>query len=259
MSLKVMSFNANGLRAAERKGFFQWFLGQNIDVLCVQETKAKHPALESEKYEIKGYQRFLFDAEKPGYSGVALYTRRQPNKVTTGLGFSPADTEGRYIQADFGGLSVASIYLPSGSSGLHRQEQKWIFLECYESILRQQAQDGREYIICGDLNIVHNKIDIKNWRSNQKSSGCMPEERAWLDVIFSQIGFVDAFRVVNQEPGQYTWWSQRGRARENNVGWRIDYQVVSAALKDKVEKAEIYREQKFSDHAPLTITYGVKF
>ena len=254
MSCRIMSFNANGIRSAERKGFFGWFAQQNIDVLCVQETKAQEHQLDAAHRPL-AYHTYFFDAEKKGYSGVAIYSRVKPDQVHCGLGCPSADSEGRYIRADFGELSVVSLYLPSGTSGDERQQVKFDFMDYYEQLLHEQLHSGRQFIICGDWNIVHKEIDIKNFKSNQKNSGCLPEERAWLDKLFEQWGWVDAFRVVNQEPHQYTWWSQRGRAWDNNVGWRIDYQVISPDLRDKVIGAEIYRAQKFSDHAPLTIEY----
>ena len=255
--MKIASFNVNGIRAAARKGLFDWFLDKNIDVLCIQETKAQEHQLNDALFNPNGYHRALFDAHKKGYSGVAIYSRAKPDQLITGLGFDTADHEGRYIQANFGNLSVISLYLPSGSSGDERQAIKFDFLARYDAILSKQKQDGRDYIICGDWNIVHKQIDIKNFKSNQKSSGCLPEERAWMDKLFTEIGFVDAFRVINQEADQYTWWSNRARARENNVGWRIDYQVVSPHLKDKIRSVEVYKDKWFSDHAPLIIDYAI--
>lgn len=256
--LRVVSLNTNGIRAAARKGLFDWFLSQNIDVLCIQETKAQTEQLDDELYNPAGFYRYLFDAEKKGYSGVAIYTRVKPDQVHTGLGFECADNEGRYIQADFGGISIVSIYLPSGSSKDERQQEKFRFMAAYEKILKEQRDDGRHYIICGDWNIVHKEIDIKNFKANQKNSGCLPEERAWLDYLFEEVGFVDAFRVKNQEANQYTWWSNRGRAWDNNVGWRIDYQVITPDLKDKVTAVEVYKDERFSDHAPLIVDYDLE-
>lgn len=255
--MKVVSLNANGIRAAGRKGMFDWFLSNDIDVLCIQETKAQTDQLDDELYNPAGYHRYLFDAEKKGYSGVAIYSRVKSDRVSTGLGFACADTEGRYIQADYGDLSIVSIYLPSGSSKEERQQEKIKFMDAYEKILKQQRADGRQYIICGDWNIVHKEIDIKNFKANQKNSGCLPEERAWLDWLFEKEGFVDAFRVLNQEPNQYTWWSNRGRAWDNNVGWRIDYQVVTPNLQDKITDVSIYKDSRFSDHAPLLVEYNL--
>lgn len=257
MLIRVMSFNANGIRSAARKGFFEWFVTQNIDVLCLQETKAQEHQLDDSQYHLTDYHRSFFDAQKPGYSGVAIYTRIQPDKINKGLDYPLVQDEGRYIQVDYGDLSIVSLYLPSGSSGEVRQQAKFEFMHFYETILKQQLVEKRRYIICGDWNIVHKEIDIKNFKSNQKNSGCLPEERAWLDKLFEQWGWVDAFRVINQEPHQYTWWSNRGQAWANNVGWRIDYQVVSPALRDTIKSTAIYREQKFSDHAPLTIEYDL--
>lgn len=253
--MKVVSFNANGIRSATKKGFFDWFYSIHADVLCIQETKAQEHQLQEDLFSHSEYQRFFFDAHKPGYSGVSIYTRIKPDQVKKGLGFSLADTEGRYIEIELGNLSIASLYLPSGSSGEVRQEAKFLFMEQYQEILQRQLNDGRNYIICGDWNIVHKRIDIKNWAGNQKSSGCLPEERAWLDLLFEKWRWVDAFRVLNQQPDQYTWWSQRSKAWDKNVGWRIDYQVTTPALRDKIKSVAIYREQKFSDHAPLIIDY----
>ncbi|PHQ78212.1 MAG: exodeoxyribonuclease III [Coxiella sp. (in: Bacteria)] len=253
--MRVISFNVNGIRAAARKGMFDWLQQQDADVVCLQETKAQMAHLEGEIFRPQGYHCHFVDAEKKGYSGVGIYSKQKPDKVITTLGWDEADNEGRYIQADFGDLSVISIYLPSGSSGEHRQTVKFDFMKRYEKKLKKQIKDGRSYIICGDWNIVHKEIDIKNFKPNQKNSGCLPEERAWLDMLFDKVGFVDAFRVVNKEPSQYTWWSNRGQARANNVGWRIDYQVITPDLADKVKAVSVYKEQWYSDHAPLIVDY----
>lgn len=255
--MRIISFNINGIRAAARKGMFDWLAGQQADVVCLQETKAQMAVLDDEIFRPQGYHCYFVDAEKKGYSGVGLYSKVKPDHVTTKLGWADADNEGRYLQADFGNLSIISLYLPSGSSGDHRQDIKFDFMQRYEKILKKQIKDGRSYIICGDWNIIHKEIDIKNFKSNQKNSGCLPEERAWLDKLFDKIGFVDAFRVVNQEADQYTWWSNRGRARENNVGWRIDYQVITPDLKPKVKDAFVYKDEWYSDHAPLIIDYDL--
>lgn len=254
--LTVMTCNLNGIRAAERKGFFTWMLKQDVDVVCVQETKAQMAVLEGEVYRPAGYHCYFADAEKKGYSGVGIFTRHKPDKVVIGLGWECADKEGRYVQADFGDLSIASLYLPSGTSGGERQALKYEFLDnYYEDYLRHMATSGREFILCGDWNIAHKQIDLKNWRGNQKNSGFLPEERAWLDKVFDEAGLVDAFRVHNTEEDQYTWWSYRGQARANNVGWRIDYHIVTPGLAEKIHDASIYTEEIFSDHAPLTLRY----
>jgi exodeoxyribonuclease-3 len=253
--MKIMTFNANGIRSAATKGFFAWVEGQRPDVLCVQETKAQEHQLPPEVQRLKGYHCYFHDAVKKGYSGVALYCLRKPDRVRMGLGWPDFDAEGRFLQADFGDLSVISLYLPSGSSGPERQAMKFDFMARFMPVLKKLRRSRRDYIICGDWNIAHQNIDLKNWRSNQKNSGFLPEERAWLNEVLEDLGWVDAFRVVDPRPEQYTWWSRRGRAREKNVGWRIDYQIVSPRLKDKIRSASIYTGAEFSDHAPLTIFY----
>lgn len=261
--MKIISANVNGIRAAAKKGFFDWILKESPDVVCIQETKAHLEQLNDPVFSPQGYQRYFFDAEKKGYSGTAIYSKKEPDSITTGLGWEVADTEGRYIQADFGELSIASLYLPSGSSKEHRQDLKMQFLELITPMLKDMANASsrREFIICGDWNIVHKKIDIKNFNGNKKRSGCLPEERAWMDQLFGvaaedNIGLVDAFRVLNQDADQYTWWSNRGQAWANNTGWRIDYQVISPSLTPSLESTRIYKEQRFSDHAPLIINYN---
>jgi len=255
--VRIITLNANGIRSAANKGFFDWMVKQNADVVCIQETKAQEHQI-SAALRPDGYNAYFFDAEKKGYSGVAIYCREKPDKIITGLGFPTADTEGRYIQANFGELSIASLYMPSGTSGEERQQLKFDFLGHYGKILQKQRKQKREYIICGDWNIAHQNIDLKNWRGNQKNSGFLPEERAWLDQLFGPWDYVDAFRVVNQATDQYTWWSNRGQAWAKNVGWRIDYQVISPGLKNTVKSAQIYKDQRFSDHAPLIMDYSLK-
>lgn len=256
-AVRIITFNANGLRSAARKGFFDWFARQRADVLCVQELKARAAQLDGAPFERRGYHRYIFDARRPGYSGVALYTRAPPVRVIAGLGSEEFDAEGRYVEAQFRDLAVVSVYLPSGSSGEARQEAKFRFLNMFESHVAALRRRRLPYILCGDFNIAHRAIDLKNWRGNQKNSGFLPEEREWMEVLLTTGGYVDAFRTVNQEPEQYTWWSNRGRAREKNVGWRIDYQIVSKNLQPAVNRAAIYTRKKFSDHAPLTIDYDV--
>lgn len=253
--MRIISFNANGIRAAARKGFYEWLKQQDADIVCLQETKAQMVHLQDEHFRPQGYHCYFHDAQKPGYSGVGIYSKQKPQKISTGLGWDYADTEGRYIQADFPDFSVASLYLPSGSSGEARQTVKFDFLERYLEVLREIKRTNRSFIICGDWNIVHKEIDIKNFKSNQKSSGCLPEERAWMDGLLTKEGFVDAFRVVDQRAEQYTWWSNRANARANNVGWRIDYQIVTPDLAKRVKSAFIYKDEFFSDHAPLVVDY----
>ncbi len=255
--MRIITLNANGIRSAARKGFFEWMQEQDADLVCIQETKAQeHQLRDDPLYYPAGYHCFYEDATaKKGYSGVAIYCRRAPDEVIRGLGFDEFDPEGRYLEARFGNLSVASLYLPSGSSSEVRQAAKFRFHELYMTRLKSNRSDGRDYIVCGDWNTAHQNIDLKNWRGNQKNSGFLPEERAWLGELFSDAGYGDAFRVVNQEADQYTWWSNRGQAWAKNVGWRIDYQVVSGNLMDTVRSASIYKEQRFSDHAPLIMDY----
>jgi len=254
--MRILSLNANGIRSAARKGFFDWLPAQNVDFVCIQETKAQLAQLIDRAFFPAGYHCFYHDAEKKGYSGVALYSRVQPDQVTYGLGWDDFDREGRWLRADFGNLSVISLYLPSGTSKDERQQFKYRCMDHFKPMLAELAADGRDYVICGDWNIAHKEIDLKNWKSNQKNSGFLPEERAWMDEVFGPVGLVDAFRVVDPRPERYTWWSNRGRAWDNNVGWRIDYHVVSRGLADRVRGAEIYVEGRFSDHAPLILDYA---
>ncbi len=255
--MKITSVNVNGIRAAARKGFFSWLEKEKPDIVCIQETKAQLHQLTDPVFDPAGYHCYYHDAEKPGYSGVALYSRTKPDKVIEGIGREEFDSEGRYIEARYGSLSVISLYLPSGSSSEARQQVKFDVLEWFMPLLRKMRRRKREYIICGDWNIAHQNIDLKNWRSNQKNSGFLPEERAWLDELFGATGFVDAFREVNKESEQYTWWSNRGQAWAKNVGWRIDYHVVTPGLRERIVSADIYKEERFSDHAPLTLDYQV--
>jgi len=257
--MKIMTLNANGIRSATSKGFIEWMLKQHPDVVCLQETKAQEHQLSPDVQKPRGYYGFFHDAEKKGYSGVAIYSKKEPERVQVGIGWPDLDAEGRFLQVDFSGLSVISLYLPSGSSSPERQAVKFDFMERFLPILKKLYRDRRDYIICGDWNIAHKPIDLKNWRGNQKNSGFLPEERAWMDAVLDDVGWVDAFRAINSDPDQYTWWSNRGRAWEKNVGWRIDYQIVSSRLKEAVKSAAIYKEQRFSDHAPLTLTYDYDY
>src|SRR3990167_1049031 len=245
--MKIITFNANGIRSAAKKGFYTWLMQQDPDILCIQETKAQyHQLIDDAQYTPAPYHCVYADAVKKGYSGVAIYAKQKPQQVLTQLGFDTSDQEGRYIQFDYPKISIASLYLPSGTSGDIRQTIKYQFLEKFALYLKTLQNTGREIIICGDYNIAHRPIDLKNWRANQKNTGFLPEERAWMDHLFTDLGYIDGFRVINQEPEQYTWWSNRGRARENNVGWRIDYQVVTPGLKSSIKSASIYKDQRFS-------------
>lgn len=258
--MRVISLNANGIRAAARKGFFDWLARQDADVICIQETKAQKHQLTDPVFEPEGYWCHYVDAEKKGYSGVALYARREPDEVITTLGMEEFDREGRWCEARFGDLTVASLYLPSGASSEERLAAKMRFHDRFLPRLAEVGEREGEAIICGDWNTAHREIDLRNWRSNRKNSGFLPEERAWLDRVFDEIGLVDAFRVVHPEtPNLYTWWSNRGRAWEKNVGWRIDYQIVTPGLAGRIRDAWIHTDDRFSDHAPLTIDYDLAF
>lgn len=255
--MRVITLNANGIRSAAAKGAFAWLREQDADVVCLQETKAQESQLEGHDVELPGYHRYFYDAERPGYSGVALYCRRKPTEVIRGFGVDEFDREGRYLEARFGALSVVSLYLPSGSSGPERQASKFRFLDAFMPHLAKLRRRRSAYILCGDWNIAHKAIDLRNWRGNQKNSGFLPEERAWLDQLFGDAGYLDAFREVNAEPDQYTWWSNRGQAWAKNVGWRIDYHVVSRALAGAARRVHIHKTSRFSDHAPLIIDYDL--
>ena len=257
--MRIISFNANGLRSAANKGFFDWFATQDADVLCLQETKAQEHQLADAAFRPDGYRAFFKDAStKKGYSGVAIYSRREPDEVLTAMGWPAFDDEGRYIEARFGNLSVVSFYIPSGSSGELRQGFKFEVMQWIEPILQQWLQSGRDYVLCGDWNIVRSRLDIRNWTSNQKNSGCLPEERGWLNALClddSRPGWVDAYRHLHAEGQDYTWWSNRGAARANNVGWRIDYQFVTPSLQDRLRACAITPSPRFSDHAPFAVDY----
>ncbi len=250
--MKVLSANLNGIRSADRKEFPAWLSRRNYDVLCFQEIRAKTEQI-PKSFELSGYHTYWNPAEKPGYSGVGILSRAEPDKVTTKIGHPEMDHEGRYLQLDFKDLSVISIYLPSGTSGEVRQEIKYSCLDALEKKLKKFTKTDRQYIVCGDFNIAHTKMDIKNWKSNQKNSGFLPEERAWMDKVTQKLGWVDAYRERFPEKEEYTWWSNRGKARENNVGWRIDYHLLSPNLKNKTKNVTITREPLFSDHAPFVL------
>ena len=253
--MRIITCNINGIRSAASKGFFSWLEKQHADIVCVQELKAQEKDV-IPTYQVAGpLSGFFHYAEKPGYSGVGIYTRRQPDSVRIGWGWPEADSEGRYLRADFGRLSVISMYLPSGSSSEERQQAKYRFMDQIFPELRALRKSRRHVVLCGDWNIAHTQKDLKNWRGNQKNSGFLPEERNWMTRVFNEAGLVDAFRSVNQDEDQYTWWSFRGQAWAKNVGWRIDYQVTTPGLAKLVTHTAIYKETRFSDHAPLIIDY----
>jgi exodeoxyribonuclease III len=253
--MRVITLNVNGLRSAERKGFARWLARvEPWDVVCVQELKCQHEDVPRSLRAPRKAHATFHPAERKGYSGVAVYSK-VPHTATAGFGHGEFDREGRFLQADFGAVSVVSLYLPSGSSGPHRQASKFRFLEAFLPHLAQLVQSGREVILCGDWNIAHQPIDLRNWRSNQKNSGFLPEERAWLTHVFDELGLVDVFRRIDPRPDQYTWWSNRGAAWANNVGWRIDYQIATPGIAATARAVSIYKNRRFSDHAPLTVDY----
>jgi exodeoxyribonuclease-3 len=256
--MRIISCNVNGLRSASAKGFMGWMRRQKPDVVCLQEVKAHVADLPRPLAAPRGLHACFHPAEKRGYSGVAIYSLRAPDRITLGLGIPDIDAQGRYIQADFGPLSVVSLYLPSGSSGPEAQARKFAFMERFLPRLESMRGCGREFVLCGDWNIAHREIDLRNWRGNRKNSGFLPEEREWLTRVFEQHGFCDVFRRLDPRPDRYTWWSNRGQARAKNVGWRIDYQVATPRLAALANDSGIYIGKRFSDHAPLTIDYDYK-
>lgn len=257
--MKIASVNLNGLRAAFRRGFKDWVLEHNPDIIAVQETKAHMHHLEPHEHELDGYYADFVSAEKKGYSGVGIYAKEKPLKIHTTCGLDWADQEGRYIAFEYPNFMVISLYLPSGTSGDIRQALKYEMLDhFYTHHLKAYLTLKKPVIICGDWNIAHTPLDIKNAKANEKNSGFLPEERAWLDSVL-ELGYIDAFRAYSKEPHQYTWWTYRGKARENNVGWRIDYQMITPDLQDTLKKAEIFPHPVYSDHAPLLIEYEITY
>jgi exodeoxyribonuclease-3 len=253
--VRIISINLNGIRSAASKGFYEWLASQDADVICLQELKAQQADMTQQMLMPQGYHGYFHYAEKKGYSGVGIYCRQLPQHVTVGLGIEEFDSEGRYLCVDFEDHSVVSLYLPSGSSGEERQQVKFNFMEAFLPHLQELRASGRELVVCGDWNIAHKEIDLKNWRGNRKNSGFLPEERAWLTKLFDETGFVDVFRSVHPELEAYTWWSNRGQAWAKDVGWRIDYQIATPGMAQRAHSASIYKEQRFSDHAPLTVDY----
>jgi exodeoxyribonuclease-3 len=257
--LRILTLNLNGIRSAAGKGFFDWLAGRNADVVCVQELKAQEADLTDALRAPGHYHGWFHCAEKKGYSGVGIYAKRRPDRVIVGVGNAEFDAEGRYLRADWGDLSVVSLYLPSGSSSPERQAAKFRFMEVFVPHLAALRAEGREIVLCGDWNIAHREIDLKNWKSNQKNSGFLPEERAWLSRVFDELGWADVYRGIHPETtGEaYTWWSNRGQAWAKNVGWRIDYQIATPGIAVCARRATVRRDQRFSDHAPLIVDYDV--
>ena len=258
--LSITTANLNGIRSAARKGFLDWMTGpSNSDLVCVQELKAQSGDMSPALSGPDGFHGYFDHAVQKGYSGTGIYSRIEPLHVVHGFGSEEVDAAGRYLQCEFRDFSLISLYAPSGSSSPERQEAKFRFMDRFFLHLEKLMASGREYVICGDWNIAHREIDLKNWRSNQKNSGFLPEERAWLSRVFDELGWVDVYRKLHPDTTgeSYTWWSNRGQAWQNNTGWRIDYQIATPGMAGKAVSAEIYRETRFSDHAPLTIRYDL--
>ncbi|OUV03333.1 MAG: exodeoxyribonuclease III [Betaproteobacteria bacterium TMED82] len=269
--LKVISLNVNGIRASVRKGLIQWLIEENPDFICIQELKAQRKDLGNEILEFRSkdgsyLKSTIFCAERPGYSGVGIYSKQKPTSITAGIGVKEFDDEGRVLKIDFDNhlknfplFSIVSLYLPSGSASESRQASKFRFLKSFKSTLKnwemENSKTGREFLLCGDLNIAHTNLDLKNWKNNQKNSGFLPAERSWLTETLFNAGWKDIFRVLEPKKEQFTWWSQRGRAREKNVGWRIDYQIATANLAISAASAKVAETPILSDHAPLIINF----
>ena len=259
---KLTSLNLNGIRSAATKGVETWLEAHAPDCICVQEIKAQQSDLAGRFEQLAGMRGHFHLAEKKGYAGVGIYTRHTPSDVITGFGMAEFDAEGRYVEARFDTprrkFSVISCYFPSGSSGPERQQAKFRFLDGFYPVL-QRLKAEREFILCGDVNIAHQQIDLKNWKSNQKNSGFLPEERAWMTRVLTEGGLVDVYRRLQPDATEaaYTWWSNRGQAYAKNVGWRLDYHLATPAVADKARREAIYKDQKFSDHAPITVEYDL--
>lgn len=256
--MRIISANLNGIRSAANKGFFQWLQTTQADIVCMQEVKAQAVDLSPEMQAPAGYYGYFHFAIKKGYSGVGIYCKAEPDNVIEGLGQADIDAEGRYLELQFGNLSVVSLYLPSGSSGEERQTFKFDVMRRVLPHFEALIASGREVVICGDWNIAHQEADLKNYKGNKKNSGFLPEERAWLTDLFNRVGWVDVYRGLhpNTTDECYTWWSNRGAAYEKNVGWRIDYQIATPNIAKTAQASSIYKAEKFSDHAPLIVDYA---
>ncbi|MGW2511197.1 exodeoxyribonuclease III [Streptomyces scopuliridis] len=266
--LTVTSVNVNGLRAAAKKGFVEWLAGTSAEVICLQEVRAEPQQLPEEVRSPEGWHALHAPAAAKGRAGVSLYSRREPERTRIGFGSAEFDGSGRYAEIDLPGVTVASLYLPSGEVGTERQDEKIRFMDEFlpylERLKKRAAADGREVLVCGDWNIAHQEADLKNWRANRKSSGFLPEERTWLTRVFEETGadYVDVVRAQHPDrEGPYSWWSYRGRAFDNDTGWRIDYHVATRGLAARAVKAYVEKaashEERWSDHAPVTVTYDL--
>lgn len=254
MDIRIITYNVNGIRAAIRKGFLDWLKTNPAEIICLQEIKAQAQDIDNSLFEEAGYRPYFFSAEKKGYSGVGILTRLLPDNMQSGNHQVQSNEEGRIIRADFGDLTVVNAYFPSGTTGEERQRYKYQWLDEFLHYLKELRKSNSRLVVCGDYNIAHREIDIHNPKSNKNSSGFLPEERAWMDKLFEN-GFVDSFRKINQQPGQYTWWHQlRKSTRLENKGWRIDYISVTENLESNIAAAEIFPDVQYSDHCPVRLT-----
>jgi exodeoxyribonuclease III len=253
IAVKILSYNVNGIRAAMKKGLIDFLRAESPDVVCLQEIKATSDQFDTDLFRELGYAHLYFhSAEKKGYSGVAILSKHKPDHVETGCGTSLYDCEGRILRADFGDVSVMSIYMPSGTTGEIRQAFKYKFLDFFFEYIRELRKERKKLVLCGDWNIAHTEIDIHNPKSNAKTSGFLPEERAWLSRFLAE-GYIDSFRHFSGELHQYSWWSSRFGARDRNLGWRIDYHIVTDSLKDQLRSASILQQARHSDHCPVVV------
>ena len=255
--MKIITLNLNGIRSAARKGFYDWLPRQKADFVCLQELRAHEIDLDDQMKSPKGYFGNFSYANKKGYSGVAIYSKEKPNKIISKIGIPEIDDEGRYIEIDLDKIIIISVYFPSGSSGEERQIFKYKVLDKILVVLEKKLELGKNIVVCGDFNIAHHEIDLKNFKGNKKNSGFLPDERAWLSKLFKKGKWVDVYRLLHPDDGEnsYTWWSNRGQAWLKNVGWRIDYQISNYEYAMKAEKSSVYKDERFSDHAPLIIDY----
>jgi exodeoxyribonuclease-3 len=250
--IRLLSWNVNGIRAIQKKGFLDWFKKENPDILCLQETKAHPDQLDDELKNVPGYESYFSSAEKKGYSGVVTYTKLKPKSVQRGIGVRKFDSEGRFIITEFDEFTLFNIYFPNGKASEERLQYKMEFYETFLKHCKKLLKEGRKIIVCGDVNTAHKEIDLARPKENSEISGFLPQEREWIDK-FLAAGFIDTFRMFNQEPEQYTWWDMVTRARERNVGWRIDYFYISENLREKITSAKIHQDVMGSDHCPISI------
>jgi exodeoxyribonuclease III len=253
--MRIISVNVNGIQSAVERGLLSWLQAQNADVICLQDTRASIVEMEEQALQLDGYFQYSIDAESPTQGGVALYSRLQPKAVIYGLGFEMADRYGRYLQADFDKVSIATLLLPSGQGGDENLNQKFKFIDDFSAYLNKQRRKRREYIYCGSLYVAHQKLDVKNWRECQQTPGFLGPERGWLDEVFGNMGYVDALREVSREGDQYSWWADSEQAELLNLGYRFDYHILTPGMRRSVRNAKLPRQPRFSQHAPLIVDY----